>query len=216
MKARGIALLMGLVLLAAVSLLALMAANSMVLQRRMSANYGERSQALARATRAVAAAKAWLYSRPDFERQIDCTADCQLPAAIHGPGQLPRNPEFESAAWWRSYAIAEGIHPATLEPLTAESPEPDPPTWIMQELGYLALAESEVGPAVGGIGYYRILARGTGGGPGSIAVIESIVARPWYGEFAPLPYPAEQSHTTFCQQFSPALACGTQAWRQRR
>ena len=216
MKVRGIALLMGLVLLAAISLLALMAANSMLLQSRMSANYGERGQALARATRAIAAATSWLYSRPDFERERDCTSGCQLPVAIHAPGQLPRNPEFEGAAWWRSHGFAEGIHPATLEPLSVQLTETDPPMWVMEELDYMPLAEPGVEPEIDGIGYYRILARGTGGSPGSIAVVESIIARPWYGDFTPLPYPPGQSRTTFCDQFSPALPCGTQAWRQRR
>jgi len=95
-KHRGIALLMGLVLLAAISLLALMATNSMLLQSRMSANFGERGKALARATRAIAAATSWLYSRPDFERERDCTSGCQLPVAIHAPGQLLQNPELRA------------------------------------------------------------------------------------------------------------------------
>ena len=54
MNNRGIALLMGLVLLAALSLLALMATNGMLLQQRMSANYGERSVALAPLSRGSA------------------------------------------------------------------------------------------------------------------------------------------------------------------
>jgi Tfp pilus assembly protein PilX len=215
-KNQGIALLMGLVLLAAISLLVLMAANSMLLQSRMSANYGARGQALAMATRATAAAVSWLYSRPDPERERDCTSGCQLPQAVYGPGQLPRNPEFEGAAWWRSHAFAEGIHPATLEPLTAQLTETDPPMWVMEELGYVTLAEPGVEPEIDGIGYYRILARGKGGSPGSIAVVESIIARPWYGDFSPLPYPPGQPRTRFCDQFSPVLPCGTQAWRQRR
>ena len=165
MNNRGIALLMGLVLLAALSLLALMATNGMLLQQRMSANYGERSVALAHATRAAAAALSWLYSRTDFEREADCVMDCQLPFAIHAPGRLPRNPEFEGAAWWRSNAFAEGIHPATLEPLTAQLTETDPPMWVMEELDYMPLAEPGVEPEIDGIGYYRILARGTGGSP---------------------------------------------------
>jgi hypothetical protein len=69
---------------------------------------------------------------------------------------------------------------------------------------------------VAGVGYYRILARGTGGSPGSLAVIESIVARPWGGEYQPALYPAAQPPGLFCRQFDPAIPCGTLAWRQRR
>lgn len=214
MNNRGIALLMGLVLLAALSLLALMATSGMLLQQRMSANYGERSVALAHATRAAAAALSWLYSRTDFEREADCVMDCQLPFAIHAPGRLPRNPEFESAAWWQSNAQAAGVHPLSGEPLAA--PEPDPPRWVMEEIGYLPLDASAAGPSAAGIAYYRVLARGHGASPGSIAVTESIVARPWQGEFEPLPYPPDSPRAGFCLQFSGELPCGTQAWRQRR
>lgn len=215
MKSRGIALLMGLVLLAAVSLLAVMAANGMLLQRRMSANFGAGSRALARATRSLEAARAWLNSRADFEREAGCIHACTLPVAIYSPGQLPRNPEFESADWWQTHGIASGHHPETGEPLTAGQPEATPPRWIIEELRYEpAAAGATATPA--GVGYYRILARATGGSPGSLAVTESIIARPWGGDVEPTPYPADGPVTAFCRQFDPAIPCGTMAWRLRR
>jgi len=207
---------MGLVLLAAVSLLALMATNGMVLQRHMSANYAERSRALANATRAAAAAASWLYSRPDFERESGCSTDCQLPTAVHAAGQLPRNPEFESTAWWASNANAAGSHPETGEALYPQAPEPSSPRWLIEELAYQPLSESGNEQEVAGIGYYRVLARGQGRSPGSVVVTESILARPWDGEFTVLPYPPGPERESFCRQFPPSLACGTQGWRQRR
>lgn len=216
MRDRGIALLMGLVLLAAISLVALLAANSAVLQQRMAANFGVSAKTLGHATRATAAARAWLYSRPDFERETGCLSDCLLPAAIHSAGRLPRNPEFESAAWWRSNAVAAGSHPETGEPLTADPAEVEPPRWLIEEVHYQGIANGSDEAAVAGVGYYRILAWSRGSSPGSLAVTESIVARPWDGEIEPLPYPPDLPPGTFCRQFDPVLACGVQAWRRRR
>jgi len=214
-KSRGIALLMGLVLLAAVSLLAVMAANGMLLQRRMSANFGDGSRALARATRGIEAARSWLNSRAEFEREAGCIDPCILPVAIYGPGQLPRNPEFESAGWWQTHGVATGHHPETGEPLTAGEPEATPPRWIIEELRYEP-APAAANATLAGVGYYRILARATGGSPGSLAVTESIIARPWGEDVEPAPFPADGPVTAFCRQFDPVVPCGTLAWRKRR
>ena len=64
MNSRGIALFTGLVLLAALSLLALTAASGTVLQRTMAANFQENSMALQNASIAASYARAWLNSRP--------------------------------------------------------------------------------------------------------------------------------------------------------
>jgi len=215
-KNRGIALLMGLVLLAAVSLLALMAANGMVLQRHMAANFGDKARALAGATRATAAARDWLYSRATSEREHGCVSGCYLPAGIYHPGELPRNPEFESDHWWQSHAVAVGSHPESGAPLTPEGIESNPPRWLMEELLFAPPEPVGGEPAETGVAYYRILARGQGSRPGSVVVSESIVARPWGGDAEPLPYPNRGSPTAFCRQFDGALDCGTKAWRQRR
>lgn len=216
MRNRGVALMMGLVLLAAISLLALMAANGMVLQRRMSANFVANSQALAQAALATAAARAWLDSRTDVERESGCISDCLLPAAIHGTGALPRNPEFETAAWWRAHAVPAGQHPETGEPLHRDSVAINPPLWVIEEVFYEHLPAASAATAAVSVAYYRVLARGDGGSPGSLAVTESIVARPWEGDFEPQPFPPEQQSSTFCVQFAPEVPCGMQAWRQRR
>jgi Tfp pilus assembly protein PilX len=215
-RVRGIALLMGLVLLAAISLLAVMAVNGMLLQRRMSGNFSVGSAALADATRATVAAQAWLNSRADIERETGCLDTCLLPVAIRGPGELPPHPEFESMAWWRAHATAVGTHPATNEPLRPGATDAEPPRWVIEELHYVPITAPATEPLIEGIGYYRIFARGGGRGPASLAVTESIVARPWEGQIEPLPYPPDEPPGTFCRQFDAALPCGVQAWRQRR
>jgi len=206
---------MGLVLLAAIRLLALLAANGMLLQRRMSANFGAGGRALAQATRGAEAARAWLNSRADFERESGCSERCVLPFAIHGFGQLPRNPEFESAAWWQIHGFATGHHPETGEPLVPGETEIRPPRWIIEELRYESAPATPEG-TLAGIGYYRVLARGSGGSPGSLAVTESIIARPWGDGVEPAPFPSGGPAGAFCRQFDPAIPCGTLAWRQRR
>jgi Tfp pilus assembly protein PilX len=215
MKCRGIALLMGLVLLAAISLLALMAANGMLLQRRMSANFGAGGRALAQATRGTEAARAWLNSRADFERESGCIERCILPFAIHDSGQLPRNPEFESSGWWQIHGVAAGLHPETGEPLTPGDTETGPPWWIIEELRYESAPATPEG-VLAGIGYYRVLARGSGGSLGGLGVTESIIARPWGDGVEPGLFPSDGQAGAFCRQFDPAIPCGTLAWRQRR
>jgi Tfp pilus assembly protein PilX len=215
-KTQGVALLMGLVLLAALSLLAMMTANGMLLQRRMAANFGDRGLALGNADRAVAAARAWLDSRADVERQWGCLSDCWLPVAIHAAGKLPVNPEFESAAWWRANGVPAGSHPETGEALDAAAPPGDASRWLIEEIHFAPPAESVSGPVVGGIGYYRIFGRGAGTDPASVAVAESVVARPWEGDYEPAAYPPSAPPLEFCRQFDPQLPCGTLAWRQRK
>jgi len=214
MRPRGIALLMGLVLLAAISLIALMATNGMVLQRRMSANFAERTRALGDAAQAEAAARAWLDSRSDMDREAGCLADCMLPAAIHSLGELPRNPEFKTAAWWQSNGVPAGTNPETGEPLDADVIGDGSPVWMIEEISYEALPAPVAEPSIAGVGYYRIYARGGSGG--SVAVTEAIIAHPWDGAFEPLPYPSSEPAGFFCRQFASEMPCGMQAWRRRR
>lgn len=214
--ARGIALLMGLLLLAALSLLAVMTTNGMLLQRRMAANFGDRGLALGNADRAVAAARAWLDSRADVERQAACVSGCWLPVAIHAAGALPANPEFEGAAWWRANSVPAGSHPETGEALVAAVPPGDASRWIIEEIHFAPFEEAVVGPVTDAVGYYRIFGRGTGTNPASVAVAESVVARPWQGDYVPAAYPPAAPPLEFCRQFDPQLPCGTLAWRQRK
>ena len=216
MNCRGMALILGLLLLAGLSALALASMNDMVTQRRMTANSSHQAQALNTAGLAAAAARAWLDSRTDVERESGCSADCLLPPAIHGPGELPQHPEFEGLSWWQAQAVRTGFHPETKESLGPALDYPDESWWIIQELHYSPLPDTAATPVAAGIGYYRIYARGTGPSPGSIAVTESIVARPWEGAFEPLEYPRGPSEGRFCRQFEPNVPCGMQAWRLRR
>lgn len=212
----GFALVLGLLLLAALSLLAVMAANGMVLQRRMAANFEDRERALANAGLATAAALAWLYSRADFEREAGCTDGCLLPPAVHDGGTLPERPEFESASWWRTNAVAAGSHPETGEPAGHLPSSGGSALWLLEEIHFQPLDPPPAGPDAAAAGFYRVLGRGSGRQAGSVAVSEAIVARPWQGDYRPADYPPPPGAESFCRQFDPSVPCGTLAWRQRK
>jgi Tfp pilus assembly protein PilX len=216
MNQNGIALLTGLVFLAAVSLLALAASNGMVLQRHQAANFEEKTLAAENAAIAEAQARSWILSRPDVERQKGCVSDCVLPVAIRQPGESGTNPEFESAAWWQINGIQAGLHPESGEAVGVASSGAEAARWIVEEIQYQAAAGMDNLPVFQGLGWYRVLSRGTGRQAGSVAVTEAIVARPWEGDFEVASFPAGSSSATFCSQFSEDFPCGTLAWRQRR
>ena len=220
MNQRGVALIAGLSLLAALSLLALVATSGMILQRHMAVNYHENKLALDNSAIAASFAKAWLFSRANHEREKSCTVDCLLPVAIHNAGEIPAQLEFQSVVWWQENGIKAGVNPESGEstgnyPVAGASP----PLWILEELNFEATENSNDGAPFEGVGYYRILSRGTGTHEEKVAVSESIVARPWGGDFQLDVYPPGPEVSTFCQQFSGKTGdndCGHLAWRQRR
>jgi Tfp pilus assembly protein PilX len=216
LKNRGIALLAGLVLLAAVSLLALSAASGAVLQRNMAINFEENAAALQNASIAESYAVAWLNSRTVSERQGGCQANCLLPIGIHGPGELPAHPEFESVEWWRSNAFVSGYNVQSAETLNTPDQGAEPARWIIEEIQYVYTGDPRDANRAEGLGYYRVLSRGTGRNARSVAVTELIAARPWEGDFQAGPFPPDGSPQAFCRQFEFRYDCGRLAWRQRR
>jgi len=216
LKSRGIALLAGLVLLAAVSLLALSAASGTVLQRNMAINYQENALALQNASIAESHAMAWLNSRAVIERQSSCQTNCLLPVGIRNPGELPAHPEFESAEWWRNNAFTAGYNLQTAETLVTPDQGAEPARWIIEEIHYLATGDTRDENKAEGLGYYRVLSRGTGRNSRSVAVTELIAARPWDGDFQAGPYPPDGPNRVFCRQFVARYDCGRLSWRQRR
>jgi Tfp pilus assembly protein PilX len=216
LKDRGIALLTGLVLLAAVSLLALSAASGTVLQRNMSINFEENALALQNASIAASYAVAWLNSRAVSERQSGCQTGCLLPIGIHDTGELPANSEFESAEWWRDNAYTTGYNAQTAETLATPDLGAEPARWMIEEIHYQLTGDSRDTNRAEGLGYYRVMSRGTGRNAQSVAVIELIVARPWDGDFQAGSYPPAGPGVEFCRQFDNRYGCGRLSWRQRR
>lgn len=216
MKQSGIALVTGLLLLASCSLLAITAARGMTLHQRQSSNFADKARAESNALLAESWARAWLYSRNSLERQSDCLAPCFLPPAIHPPGALAGQPELLGPAWWLSHGAAAGINPVNGKIATGFSAYDGESQWVLQEIYARDTLSAGPDSEIVTIGYYRLLSRGSGRQSGSVVVTEAIVARPWTTSSAPLEFPPQVRLHQFCDQFPPALACGTQSWRQLR
>ena len=213
MNQRGIALIAGLVLLAAVSLLAVFAASGTVLQRNMAANFRERSLALENAYTAASFARAWLISRPVSGRETSCLVGCILPIGIRNAGELPDRPEFEGAGWWRENGYLAGYNPETASLVEDPAFSGRSTYWLIEEIHFDPGAEHSKNSATG---YYRVFSRGEGRNATSVVVLETIVARPWEGEFSPGHFPPSGPESTFCGQFDSHQSCGVLAWRRRR
>jgi Tfp pilus assembly protein PilX len=214
MNQRGIALVTGLVLLAVMALLAVVAASGMAVQQRQVSNAEDRALAEANARLAEAQARAWLFSRADEERQLECIATCFLPHAVNRLGDLPANPEFESRAWWASNAEVTGMHPESGERFGGSGIGGTPPFWLIEEIYYEPA--DPVTTMASGVAYYRVFSRGEGRNRASVSVTETIVAKPWNGEYQPADFPPGPDGASFCQQFAGTHPCGILAWRQRR
>ena len=218
---RGVALIAGLALLAALSLLALVATSGMILQRHMAANDHENKRTLENSAIATSFATAWLYSRANHEREDACISDCLLPVAIHSLGEIPAQAEYQDLIWWQSNGIEVGVNPESGESV-AENPGTGvvPPLWILEELHFEEAENTDDENPFRGVGYYRILSRGTGTQAGKITVTESIVARPWGGNYQLDVFPPGPEASNFCFQFAGRVEvdhdCGRLAWRQRR
>lgn len=216
MNGRGMALVTGLLLLAAVALLAVTAAGSMTLQQHQSANFSDRMKAGAAADLAGSWALAWLYSRTDTERQADCISPCLLPAGIHNSGDLPYRPEFESLAWWQANGTPAGEHPVSGEYIGYVSSEPANAFWVIEEV-HFEPPDPSVDPArADGVAYYRIFSRGSGRLPGSTVVTEAVVARPWGRNIEGADFPPAKPISDFCDRVGAGIPCGTLSWRRRR
>jgi hypothetical protein len=193
----------------------------MILQRHMAANYHENKLALENSAIASSFAIAWLYSRAKHEREEACVSDCLLPVAIHNVGEIPAQAEYQDSGWWQSNGIEVGVDPESGEPM-GDNPGNGavPPLWIMEELHFEAAEFADEGDPFEGVGYYRILSRGTGTQARKIAVSETIVARPWGGDYELDVFPPAPDVSNFCFQFTGEAEedydCGRLAWRQRR
>lgn len=214
-------MLAGLVLLVAISLLALVATSSMILQHRMAGNFADGQQARQAVAEALVQGEAFVFELGNIDRISDCVSDCFLPplaSIIRQTTELPTNPEYKDASWWGSWANEAGVDPITGDRIgEVWGFGSEPPRFLIEEVYFDDTADPEAGseaPPLDGIGYYRVLGRGVGNGPAAIVVSETIVARPWLSD-------AEfdlggNSESGFCAPFESWYDCGRVAWRQRR
>lgn len=217
-RSRGIALIAGLMLMASMVVLALALATGALLERRMAGNFGDRQLALSRAHLAQRWGEHWLFSQATNPLDPACITACESPV-IHAPGTLPASPEFEDTEWWSLNARLAGTQPATgYVHMDYSLPGTETPRWLIEEMHIEPLDSLPIDPGSSEpeLAYYRILARGTGRLPGSIAVTESIIARPWIDTIEPSPLPPGAASTWFCESVTADVHCGRMSWRRRR
>jgi len=209
-RARGAALLICLLLLTSLTLLGLAAASDANLQGRMAGNLEEARLSARTADATLAWAENWLLSLDGAQRPATCGGICEPGEVIHESGSYPVAPEHESPAWWLNNGFTIGHDPVSGEVLDASLAALDG-LWIIEEVHFEGADEERPDT-----GYYRSIARGRGLVGKSVAVTESIVARPWGDAAWDDPLPREPGQTSFCRQPGIEGRCSRLAWRQRR
>lgn len=215
-------LLLSLAMLAGFSLLAVLAASSMLQQRMMAANHADGELARLAAVSAVAAGEKFLFGLPNESRLENCWSDCFAafaPGVIHDSGTLPDQPEFLPDDWWlqwglNSASLADSGANPNFDEAEWSLPVRQSPRFVVEEVEYQAAAGLNpplAAPSIGGVAYYRILGRGTGLADQSTHVMESIMARPWLGKLA-----GDGGDGISCNSFRPWYDCGRMAFRERR
>jgi Tfp pilus assembly protein PilX len=205
--AAGMALLLCLLFLAALTLLGLAAASETVMQDRLAGNLQETGQARQSALAGQHWAEEWLLGYPEVA-PLPCNQPC-AGLVIHASGTLPAKPETENPAWWSANGMEAGLDPVSGERLaTLSIASAAPPVWIIEALHEETLA-SDAGNETQA--WYRILARGSGHAGKGVAVVESIITRPWR------PTPVTSTVTLGpCPGFDSSYGCERVAWRTLR
>lgn len=220
-RSRGIALIAGLLLMVSMVLLSLAVATGVLLERRASGNLKDSQLALHRAQLAGKWGEYWLFSRAENPLEPTCESDCDS-TPLFPQGILPATPEFEDAQWWTINAQIAGLEPETGSVRMDYSlPHTEDAHWLIEEL-HIEPIEPEDHPVPDSdspppkLGYYRIFGHGSGRLPGSVAVTEAIVARPWIDALAPSPFPPGADDVWFCEPVAADIDCGRLSWRRRR
>ncbi len=218
---KGMVLLLSLAMLAGLSLLAVLAANSMLQQRLMASNHSDGELARLSAITAVAAGEAFLFGLALDSREESCRADCYAETVrsyIHAPGSLPKYPEFLADDWWLQWG--QGFDTTLDSGKMSESrsgwvlPGRQSPRFVVEEVEYQitdSTSQPPEAPAINGVAYYRILGWGTGVASGNTHVMESIIARPWLASSS-----NSEDAGINCRTFRPWYDCGRMAFREKR
>lgn len=209
-RQRGAALLLCLLLLIALSLLAVSSASDSRVQVRMAANLAADEQAFRAAQSALAWGEQWLFSLDGETRVPPCGGDCDATTPVRSADSYPPWPEHQPEAWWLDEGRADGFDPVTGARLADRGPGDGPAgRWIVEEIHFE--------PAGGGrpdTSYYRLIARAAPIGSGSPVVLESIIARPWGDHAWRNAFPAA-TEPLFCIALTVPAHCGRMAWQRR-
>jgi len=179
-RQRGSALLLGLLLLVVMTLLAVFASSTGIMQERMSGNYRDAARAFEAAENATRWAEFWIYSlNTPAERAgaIPCESACGSGDVIRTVGNYPYATEEEDATWWTNNAMVYGDDPGTVtiqENLRSVTGVHDVPRFAIEHVGFVPDDFGSTGPRTG-LDFYRITARGMGGQAENVAFTRSTI-----------------------------------------
>ena len=207
---KGMALVMCLIFLTALTLVGLSASADTVLQNKLAANLQETERARQSALAALLWAEHWLLEL-DGPVPESCTEPCDG-LYVHTPGDLPPHPEFKSLSWWMEQGHEAGIDPLSGNRLaTITSGSIHAPVWVIEAVHAIPPSEN---PATDLQVWYRILVRGSGRTNAGVSVIESTVVRSWPSIDSPELPDTESTET--CPGSGPEEKCGRLSWRELR
>jgi len=205
-------LLLGLMLLAALSLLTLATASDSRSQIRVAGNSADAADNQAAANAALSWAEDWLMGLDGNTPPPVCTAPCPAGSLVYPADTLPADAPWPADAWWQSVAFGDGTDPVSSERLTQRGAWPDSGgRWVIGLLHWQAADPDVAGSHA--TGYYRIMARGatvTGAPP---VVAQTIVARPWGDSDWKNPWPPAPGNRPLCLSILPDEPCGRLAWQ---
>jgi len=181
-RQRGVALVLGLMLLLVMTLLAVTASRSAILQERMAGNFRQASLAFHATEASGRWGGAWLQSlgaSTGIPRPFPCTSACKAIAgtAVWVSGQY--TPAFDwSANGWSfgqnptDAAVIKGFESSVVDATMMVSA---PPKFVLEEY-YFQRDDLSLSTAAGVV-YYRVIAYGTGQRANTARVITSLVAK---------------------------------------
>ena len=203
-------LLICLIFLTALTLLGLSASADAILQKKLAANLQETERARQAALSTLSWAEHWLLEL-DGLAPDSCTEPCDG-FHIHGPGNLPPNPEFENLSWWLDHGHEAGIDLINGNRITTVSAGSiDPPVWIIEAIHSNPPAED--GSTELQV-WYRIIARGSGRTNAAVSVVESTLVRSWSSNDST--GSTDTSGANTCPGSGKSAKCGRVSWRELR
>lgn len=203
----GMALLICLIFLTALTLLGLSASADAILQKKLAANLQETERSRQAALSTLSWVEHWLLEF-DGLAPSSCTEPCEG-FHLHGPGNLPPRPEFENLSWWLDHGHEAGIDPLNGNRITAVSAGSIyPPAWIIETIH--SIPASEDGSTQLQV-WYRILARGSGRTNAAVSVMESTLVRSW-----PSTASTDTPGANTCPGSGESAKCGRVSWRELR
>jgi Tfp pilus assembly protein PilX len=206
----GMALLLCLIFLMALTLIGLSASSDTILQNKLAGNLQETERAKQSALLGLSWAEQWLLALDGDPPEI-CAAPCDG-LYLHAAGDLSVHPESENFSWWMDQGHEAGINPLTGDrSATISSDSIHTPIWVIEVVQTIPPTEN-ANPDL--LVWYRILARGSGRTDSAVSVIESIVVRSWPAVAET--EPPETETPPSCFRLELPIKCGRYAWRELR